>query len=287
MFNTLLAQAVREFSNTVVGLPDAELDRDWAWGAYDGEGLRFAFFRTYEELRELAARAGTERCTVAPPRTTAQRILAQYHVAYRELQAALLGIGSAEADLAPALGEWPVRDIVAHIVGADVGFYGVVRYALDRYRGDDGRPAEIPAEAWAGMIGLGEGAFTKLMDEPLPKLQSYHKSLHHRVLTEFADISEEELTAPSMYWEGYELSLRFRLHRFDSHMRQHTVQLDKTLPGIGLAQSEAKRLLRLIYSALGEAEGATIGAWEVASDVGAELANIISARTAEIAATLS
>jgi hypothetical protein len=287
MFDALLAQAVRRFANTVVDMPDVELDRAWAWGAYDGEGIRFAFFRTYEELRELGAKTGTERSAVGPPRTTAQRILAQYHVAYRELQAGLLGIGSAEADLAPALGEWPIRDIMAHIVGADVGFYGVVRYALDRYRADDDRPAEISADSWAAMIGLDEGAFTKLMDERLPELQSYHKEFHDRVLTEFADISEAELAVPSLYWEGYELSLRFRLHRFDSHMRQHTVQLDKTLPSIGLAQTEAKRLLRLIYSALGDAEGAVIGAWDMASDLGAELANEINARTAEIAAALS
>src|SRR3712207_6856353 len=48
-------------------------------------------------------------------------------------------------------------------------------------------------------------------------------------------------------FRSYELPLRFRLHRFDSHLRQHTIQAGKTLEGIGRAPSEAKRLLQLIY----------------------------------------
>ena len=66
----------------------------------------------------------------------------------------------------------------------------------------------------------------------------------------------EELALPSMYWEEYQLSLRFRLHRFDSHLRQHTVQVDKALVEIGQAPTEARRLLRLIYAALAAAFGA-------------------------------
>ena len=29
------------------------------------------------------------------------------------------------------------------------------------------------------------------------------------------------------------MSLRFRLHRFDAHMRQHTVQIDEALRDLG------------------------------------------------------
>jgi hypothetical protein len=267
-------------------ISDADLDREWAWGAYDSEGVRFALFRTYEELRETAARTATQRVSREQAPSTAQRILAQYHAAYRDLQAALLGLGDAEANLAPAVGEWAVRQIVAHAVGADVGFYGVVRYALDRHRSADGRPAEIPSEAWAPMIGMDDAAFESLMNSPLAQLESYHASLHDRILQAFSDISEDELALPSMYWEGYELSLRFRLHRFDSHLRQHIVQVDKTLPAIGYPPSEAKRLLRLIFAALAEAEGGTLGAWESGTETWRDVAETISARVDEIAAVL-
>lgn len=147
--------------------------------------------------------------------------------------------------------------------------------------------AEIPEEAWDDILGEEVDALRELLGGPLAGIRSYHAVLHQRVLGEFVGISEEELAAPSMYWEGYELSLRFRLHRFDSHLRQHIVQVDKTLEAIARAPNEAKRLLRLIYAALAEAEGATIGAWEVGTDLRREAVEAISSRTEEIAGILA
>jgi len=287
MFKTSLARAVEQFADVTQGVPDAELDREWAWGAYGSEGVRFAFFRTYEELRELATKTAAERSAHGPVASTAQRILAHYHLAYRDLQAALLGIGAVEADRAPAEGEWSLRQVVAHIVGADVGFFGVVKYALDRHRSGDGRPAEIPDEAWGDIIGEDMASFEAILDGPLAGIQSYHEAHHERVLRKFADISEEELAAPSTYWEGHEMSLRFRLHRFDSHLRQHVVQIDKTLESIGHSPNEAKRLLRLIYAALAGVEGITIGAWEAGAELRREVAERIAARASEIADILA
>jgi hypothetical protein len=287
MLDTSLYRAVGQFAGVTQGVADAELDREWAWGAYDSEGVRFAFFRTYEELRELAVRTAAERSARGPVVSSAQRILAQVHAAYRDLQAALLGVGAEQADQASAEGEWPMRKVVAHIVGAELGFFGVVKYALERHRSGDGRPAEIPDEAWDDLVGETEESFRAMMEGSLQSLHAYHEALHERVLHEFADIGDEELALPSMYWEGYEMSLRFRLHRFDSHLRQHIVQVDKTLEKIGGSPNEARRLLRLIYAALAEAEGATIGAWEAGAALRHEAAGAISARADEIAGILT
>jgi uncharacterized damage-inducible protein DinB len=286
LFKTSLARAVEQFADVMQDVPDAELDRDWAWGAYDSEGVRFACFRTYEELRELAVKTAVERSALRLATSTAQRILAQYHLAYRDLQAALLGVGTDAVDQAPAEGEWSLRQVVAHILRAELGFFVVVKYALERHRAGDGRPAGIPDEAWDAIIGDDEAAVRAMLDGPMSGIRAYHEALHERVLGDFAKISEEELVFPSIYWEGYAMSLRFRLHRFDSHMRQHTVQVDKTLEGIGRAPTEARRLLRLIYGALAEAEGATIGAWEVGAEQRRGVTELIAALTAEIAGTL-
>ncbi len=287
MNQTTLAQSVEQFARVTQNTPDAELERAWAWGAYDSEGVRFAFFRMYEELRELATKMASERAAHGPALSSAQRILAQYHAAYHDMQAALLGIAPDELEQAPAEGEWPLRQIVAHIVGADVGFYVLVRYALDRHRTGDGRPAEIPDKAWDTIIGKDEASFEAIMNGPFADLQTYHGEVHERVLREFADVGEEELDWPSMYWEGQEMSLRFRLHRFDSHMRQHTVQIDKACADIGHHANEAKRLLRLIYAALAAVEGATVGAWELSADHRRNLAATIAARADEIARILA
>ncbi len=56
---TSLAQSVETFAYLTQSLTDADLDRAWAWGDYESEGVRFAFFRVYEELRTLAVQAGS------------------------------------------------------------------------------------------------------------------------------------------------------------------------------------------------------------------------------------
>jgi len=287
VINPSLVRAVERLADLTQDVPDSDLDLEWAWGAYESEGIRFAFFRTYEELREISVRTAAERAALGRSASSAQRILYQYHTAYRDLEAALLGVQADEANLAPGEGEWSLRQIVSHIVEAEMGFFGVVKYALDRHRSSYGRPSQIPDEEWETIIGMDEASIEKILDGPLAGIRSYYESLHERVLLEFADISEEELNVPSMYWEGYEMSLRFRLHRFDSHLRQHIVQVDKTLEGTGHSPNESRRLLRLIYSALGETEGATIGASDVAEELGREAAGIIAARADEIAGILS
>jgi hypothetical protein len=177
--------------------------------------------------------------------------------------------------------------VFAHVVGAEVGFFGVVKYALERHRNGDGLPARIPDEAWDSLLGEEVASIEAILDGPMAGIQAYHAAFHERVLREFAGISDEELALPSTYWEGYELSLRFRLHRFDSHLRQHTIQADKTLAAIGHWPNEARRLLRLVYAALAEVEGLAIGAWGAGAELWHEVADTISARAEEIAQILA
>jgi len=282
MLDMSLAAAVDEFALVTQGISDSDLDREWAWGAYDSEGVRFAFFRTYEELRELAAKTAHERSARGLLVSTVHHILAQHHRAYRDLQAALLGVDQNTANLAPAEGQWPVRRIVAHIVGAEMGFTVAVQYALDRERSGVGEPARIPDEEWESILGEDLASLEAILDGPLEEIRSYHEALHRKNLREFAGISEGELEVPSLYWEDAAMSLRFRLHRFDSHLRQHIVQVDKTLVALAHQRSEACRLLRLIYSALAEAEGAAIGAWDSGQELRRDAAAILTARAAEI-----
>ena len=55
-----LAAAVLDFADLTCDLPDAGLEKPWAWRDYD-EGVRFAFFRTYEDLRTLAVQLAAGR----------------------------------------------------------------------------------------------------------------------------------------------------------------------------------------------------------------------------------
>jgi DinB superfamily len=172
MAEQTLAQAVEQFAHATYALTEADLARDWTWGAYD-EGLRYAFFRTYEELRELAAVTVAERATHGPAISAPQRALAQHQAAYRDLQALLIGLPDAELDHAPAAGEWPLRTVLEHIIQAEGGFYVLIRYAIERKRSGDGRPAEIPESFWEQVVGPEEPRFKAALAGPLAEIWGY------------------------------------------------------------------------------------------------------------------
>jgi hypothetical protein len=199
-----------------------------------------------------------------------------------DLQAVFLGVESRYFEMPPAEEEWPVRRVLAHIVGADMGFYVAIKFALDRYYQDEDPLVDIDDETWLGIIGMEEEELDAQMDEPLPGLQSFHKDLHKRVLKDLSLIDASVIDQPSKYWEDELYSVRFRLHRFDAHMSQHTIQIEKTLQAIGHVPNESQRLLRLIYAALGQVNGALIGTVTDYQDLLNETAARINERTAEI-----
>ena len=276
-----LIQAIEKFSAVTHRLPDEDLELDWSWRAYH-EGVRFAFFRTYEELRELAAALITERTTRGKPITTAQHALAQYHTAYRVLQAVLIGLDDTFIDAYPARGEWPLRMILGHIIAAEREFFARIWHAVERFRAGNDEPLEMTAEEVAEFVGSFE-EFERTMNRlSVPGIMAYYDALHKRVLRELTAIRGLELEAPSLWWEELPITVEFRLHRLDSHLRQHTVQIDKTLVALGQAPSEAKRLLRLIYAALADVDSTMIGAWGFGKEKRLEVAAQIAQRADEI-----
>src|SRR5437867_316982 len=105
-----VTQAVEALVRATVELPDEAMDREWVWREYDEEGLRFALLLAQHELRDLAVRLAALRAVHGPPWTQAERILGQYHLAYRDLTGVLAGARDDDLDRPPAEREWPVRE---------------------------------------------------------------------------------------------------------------------------------------------------------------------------------
>lgn len=275
-----LMDVVARFATQTFAIQDRDLERAWTWGEYD-EGVRFAFFRTYEQLRDLAAGIAALRRDAGIPQTLAQHLLAQYHAAALDLQAVLLGVDDRIAVQEPASGEWPLRQVLLHMVKTDRSFYTVCNYALDRVRNRDDRPLEITDEAWDA-FWAGD-PFDRLQSiGSFSEIMAYYTGLHRRILDTFVDASEDELAAPSVFWETTPMSVRFRMHRFDSHLRQHTIQMEKTRAMLALPHPEVLRLWRLIYAALAEVEGISLGSGGIGYEDCEAVAEEISARRIEI-----
>lgn len=237
--------------------------------------------RTYENLLTLADTVQAARLASGQPMSLAQRALGCYHAAFRDLQAVLVGVGDALAGTAPVEGEWPLREVLLHVVRAERSFFGVIAYALERARSDQDLPLEIPDDVWDG-YWVGDTFEEMRASAPLSGLLRYYAGLHERILAHFATITADELQAPSVFWESGPMTVRFRLYRFDSHLRQHTVQSEKALVAQGWLPTEARPLLRLIYGALARVEAATLGAGMMAEAPCLDLAEQLTARVTEI-----
>src|SRR5262249_3615098 len=83
------------------------------------------------------------------------------------------------------------------------------------------------------------------------------------------EVAPAAMTRPTI-WVHWEIDVRFRLHRFASHLVEHTVQCEKTLAGLGWRQTEGRRIVRRLTAALGELEG--LGAHAEARAIEARLA---------------
>lgn len=278
MFDIRLTRAVENFAALMLPLSEKDLESEWKWKDHDEEGIRFAFFVTLQELRHLAVILSMLR----PKPTPAQHILSQYHAAYMDLQAALIGVSPEDEDNAPAEGEWSVRRAYAHILGTDIGFTSVVRYALEGHRAGSWKPERMSDEDEIRIVGMSEAEYETLMGGPLEGMLAYHREFHAEIVNEFSRISDEELGLPSTFWEETRFPIRHRLHRYEAHFTQHTIQIDKTLVAIGQAPSESKRLIRKLYAALAEAEGMMIGAEKMDDTAIRATASSISERTKEI-----
>lgn len=278
-----LAHAVAHFADITHRLSDAALDHEWTWRYHD-EGVRFAFLGTYHELRDLAVTTADARLRNAAPPTIAQRVLAHYHLAYCDLQSLLLGVSDEDGARVPVEGEWPLHVVLDHMIQTERAFFALIMYAVEHQRKAQDQPLTEMDEAWANTFFADDNeAFDAINDAPLSAIRAYYDTLHDRIMHTLAGLSDQELDALSLWWEEREIPVRFRMHRFDAHMRQHTIQVEKTLALLDLVPSESKRLLRLIYGALAEAEGAALGSTLESSQQWNELAAMISERADEIA----
>lgn len=275
-----LAMAVSTLATLTQSFSDADMEQPWAWGPHK-EGVRFALIGTYHELQELAVKLHAERGT---NRTAVHHLLAQYNTAYQDLQAILIGLPDDLYETQPAAGEWPVRIVLGHIADAQRSFFTLIHYALRCLRKNTKLPPTLPDGEVERVTGPRDKFYELINKGSISDLRADFAALHQRALHEFATITDDELqNAQSLWWEGTPYNLYHRLIRCDAHLRQHTIQAEKTLAALDHRPSEARQWLRLVYHALADVEGACIGLPKLGQAVQVELASAITARAQEAA----
>ena len=266
-----LNQAVEYFAAAALTLKADDLDEPWQWGDYN-EGVRFIFFRVYETLRKLAADLSVESQAGQTTKAKAKKIMAQYNTAYWDLQAVLLPVDDILAEQSYDEQEWSIWKVLSHIVEAELAFLTSNADALKQRRAGVQNPAYISDASWQALEE--EDPFFQISNNgPTSALISYYRQLHDQVLSTFINVTDKELETPVWYWESKPMSLQFRLHRFDSHLRQHTVQVENTLVMLGKNPNEIHRLIRHIYNALAEVGSVLLCLNELVSE---QIINVVS-----------
>jgi hypothetical protein len=235
---------VDEALRGLIGLPDAALERPWRWRDDDAD-VRYGLYRLHELFEEAAA-AGARAGGV----TRAGAVLGQATAARWELHGLLLPLAEL-LDRDPGDGEWTVRQTLGHILSTQWSYAVRTAYAVHRLRHDTSLPRVAPDELLRrpaeSTIGEGDlAAIRRRLDEWLDAGIGW-----------LLAVDDDAARAAPTTWVQYPVDARFRLHRWSSHLREHAVQIEKTLARLARPATETERVLRLVAAASGRlaAEG--------------------------------
>lgn len=218
-------------------LDDSALARPWTFrnGTMD---MRNALYWMMAEAQHAVTRATAE------PHPESRRILALAQRAFGDLHAQLAGLPNDLLDQAPAPGEWSVREVLAHVVNVEQRYAIQTAYAVER---TDADPLRIAADRLPPVSAGDEGGDVATL---LTRLAAERAATNRRL----GALLPAAMTRPTV-WVHFEIDVRFRLHRFAAHIAEHTVQCEKTLAALGWRPTEGRRIVRRIWTLVGELEG--------------------------------
>ncbi len=242
--------AVRELAT----LTDTDLVTPWAWKpGPEEEEVRYGFYRILEDFERAGIDAEAALRAAGVERGRAADLIAPATAARWDLQGILLQLPVAAWDADPGGGEWTVRQTLGHVIGGQRGYGAATAWwqkqelptgdslpterppVYDELPTDEEEAAGAPAGICARLNEVLDGSTERLAGLPPERL------------------------AFGTRWAGFAVDIGFRLGRWSSHFREHTIQVEKTMVMIGQTPTEVDRLIRLILGAWGRAEAVVYG----------------------------
>ena len=223
-------------------IPDSALEKPWHWRGNELD-VRYGFFDAFQALDAAKPQLGAD--------SVARSLLGAATATRWDLYGLLAGLDDADLDRDPGNGEWTIRRTLGHIVGGQRAYaWGTAWWFARRDASADDFPARVPQEI-VDRLPQEESEAEGSIDEIAASLDDI---LDLSAAT-FVGIDDSGLAARAR-WAGLPVDVRFRLVRWSSHMREHIIQIEKTLGYIGRPTTEVGYLLRLISSAYGRIEEA-------------------------------
>jgi DinB superfamily len=237
---------------------DASLTQPWAWKGGSEEELRYGFYRISESFELAGIEADANLRGTGKPRGRATDLIAPATAARWDLQGLLIGLDDEAWDADPGGGGWTIRQTLGHIIEGQ-RYYGVgtAWWQEQGYEPDDANlPPVTPDAAYEGLPDE-EAEAAGSPSEVRERLDV----VLDRAAERLAGLPDDRL-AVGARWSGFAIDIGFRFGRWSSHIREHTVQVEKTMVMLDRSPSEVDRLVRLILAAWGRAETSVYGAIE-------------------------
>ncbi|HEY7295232.1 MAG TPA: DinB family protein [Dehalococcoidia bacterium] len=219
-----------------VGAMDPErLGSPSAWrGAMLPLGHQVGWLAEGDETRRVAVEHSA--AWLAHPPTYAQRALLIGSASFGRLLGSFVGVAPELFERQPAPGEWGLREALAHVIAVAKRYLAGVEYAVARRRHGDTGPLRPPADSMPPSSGETERQGT--LEEMLARFVATHDEIVRRV----GAVADVDLDAPGD-WASLPIDVRFRIHRFAAHQREHTAHIGKIQQQIGWQQNEPQMLL--------------------------------------------
>jgi hypothetical protein len=277
--------AARELAS----ITDADLGTFWAWKG-DGENeLRYGFYRILEDFERAGIDAAAALRKGGVERGRAAELIAPTTAARWDLQGILLQLpdsawnadpGDAQYtawDADPGDAQWTVRQTLAHVIGGQRGYAAVTAWwQAQGLPADSNLPTARPNHVYDVLPSdEEEGAGTPA------EIRGRLDEVVDRSTERLAGLPPERL-ALGTRWMDFAIDIGFRLGRWSSHLREHTIQVEKTLVMIGHTPTEVDRLIRLILAEWGRAEAVVYG-----SPDGGEALDVLAAAASQARVTAS
>jgi hypothetical protein len=242
-------------------IPDSALTRPWTWIGGSEEEVRYGFYRIAESFERAGIDSTAALRSAGGVRGRAGDVIAPATAARWDLQGLLAGLDDSLLDADPGGEEWTIRQTIAHAIESQ-RYYGVGSawwqdqgYAVD----DPQLPSVTPETVYEGLPSEeAEGAGTA------PEIRDRLDLVVDRAAERLAGLPAERLRF-GCRWSGFAVDVEFRLGRWSSHLREHTVQVEKTLVMLDRRPSEVDRLTRHVLAAWGRAEESVFGMRDSAS----------------------
>lgn len=254
MIGEQLSAEMLDWAEKAASMPPEVLSKTWKWQGYS-EGIRFAFFRVMEELRAMAVDDVCRQPHPEPnPSAIVQQLLAFYHKAYWELRALCVGLTDETASKKPGEEEWSFKEVIQHTLDAEWAFFGIFEYAA-QFRGtvQDREFGKIPESFFDRHFSDETLYDEQAFEGDLSQLLGLFEKLHRHSMLKLSVFRDEYLQEDMVFWEPQTMKARFRLIRFEAHLRQHSIQVQKTLIAVGEdPASEVRQLVELCLQAFAD-----------------------------------